>query len=325
MLAALQSWALGTALAFGPAAEQPLDVTLVAPVERADRIAQLLAPRLTGAGFHAEFRRCEDFGCAHDPKPGDGPAVIVVVSVDTTDTLVIVTRDTRDGMIVVMDEIPVARPDTSLDGEVLGFAVIRDLTEPPLDRRTEWSVAEREGLDRAPRPEPVEPEAAAAPGTTRPQAFLQVGFGGALAVPLFYERRETLGGLAFAVEAGAAWNPLRRLRLGVGGGVAQTFYGSGLAQSNTDVLAKLRLGVGTSKVWGYGIVGAGLSIVSRDYGDYEDLDVAPSAVMGLGVRGAVSRRVSLGFDVETTIVGLPPIGYITRVSGLLLVAIRLGR
>jgi hypothetical protein len=231
-------------------------------------------------------------------------------------------------VVVVMDEIPVAMPDTTLDGEVLGFAVIRDLTEPPLDRRTEWSVAELEGLDRAPRPEPVEraePEPEPAPGTTRPQPFLQVGFGGALAVPLFYERRETMGGLAFAVEAGAAWNPLRRLRLGVGGGVAQTFYGSGLAQFNTDVLAKLRLGVGTSKVWGYGIVGAGLSVVSRDYGDYKSLDVGPSGVVGLGVRGAVSQRVSLGFDVESTIVGVPPIGRITRMSGLLLVAIRLGR
>lgn len=330
MLAALQSWALGAALTLGPATERPVEVTLVATDAQADHVARLLAPRLAEAGFHAELRRCEDFGCVRAPRPGDAPEVIVVVSNDTDDTLVIVTLETPEGLVVVMDEVPVAMPRSTLDGEVLGFAVIRDLTDPPLERRITWNEAKQHGLDRAPPPPlAAEPEPETEPetedGTTRPRPYLQAGLGGALALPFFYERREVMGGIALTAEAGAVWNPLRKLRMSVGGAVAQTQYGSALAQANTDVLAKLRLGVGTSKVWGYGIVGGGLSFVIRDEPLYRDLHAGPSALVGLGVRGTVAQRVSVGFDVESTIVGIPPIGRVTRVSGLLVVAVQLGK
>jgi len=322
MLAALQSLVLGTMLALGPAAEQPLDVTLVATKEEADRVAQLLAPRLTDAGFHPELRRCDDFGCVPARLPSELPAMIVVVSVHADDTLVIVTRQTPSGVVLVMDEVPIADPHTILDGEALGFAVMRALTEPPQDLRTTWNEARREGLDRAPPPEP-EPPPDPATIDARPRPFVQVGVGGALVLPKFYDRLELMGGPSVAAEAGAVWNPLPRLRLGIGGTLAHTSYGPALARSNTDLLAKVRLGIGTSKVWGYGIVGAGLSLTIRDR-DYDPPKVGPAAIAGLGVRGRVAPRVSLGFDVESTFVYLPPIGKVTRVSGLFVVAIQLG-
>lgn len=320
MLAALQSLVLGTALALGPAVEEPLDVTLVAPDEHADRVAQLLTPRLADAGFQPEFRRCDDFGCVPARLPSELPAMIVVVSEQADDTLVIVTRETPSGTVMVMDEVPVATPYTLLDGEALGFAVMRALTEPPLDRRTAWRDARLEGLDRAPPPElPDEPSSDALP---RP--FVQVGVGGNVVLPRFYDRWETLGGPAVALEAGAVWNPLPRLRLGFGGALAHTSYAPRLARSNTDLLAKARIGVGTPKLWGYAIIGAGLSLVTRG-SNYTPPKIGPSVLAGLGVRGRVSERVSLGFDVESTIVGIPPVGRVVRVSGLLVAEFQLGK
>jgi hypothetical protein len=323
MPAALPSLVLGTALALGPTTEAPLDVTLVAPDEHADRVAQRLAPRLAAAGFDPEFRRCDDFGCVPARVPGELPAMIVVVSEHTDDTLVIVTRDTPSGVVMVMDEVPVAAPYTILDGEALGFAVMRALTEPPLDRRTTWSEARREGLDRAPPPPAPETPADPATSDARPRPFVQAGVGGNVVLPRFYDRWEALGGPAVAVEAGAVWNPLPRLRLGIGGALAHTSYGPALARSNTDLLAKVRIGVGTPKLWGYAIIGAGLSLVVRD-SDYTPPKVGPAAIAGLGVRGRVSRRVSLGFDVESTFVGIPPVGRVVRVSGLLVTAVQFG-
>lgn len=320
MLAALQSLLLGTGLALGSAAEAPIDVTLVAPDEHADRVAQLLAPRLTEAGLQPEFHRCDDFGCVPARVPSELPAMIVVVSEQAGDTLVIVTRDTPSGVVMVMDEVPVATPYTLLDGEALGFAVMRALTEPPLDRRTAWRDARREGLDRAPPPEPPpEPSRDA-----RPRAFVQIGVGGNVVLPRLYDRWEALGGPAVAVEAGAEWNPLPRLRLGFGGALAHTSYAPHLERSNTDLLAKARIGLGTSKLWGYGIIGAGFSLVIRG-SDYSPAKIGPSAIAGLGVRGRVSERVSLGFDVESTVVGIPPVGRVVRVSGLLVTSIHFGR
>lgn len=171
--------------------------------------------------------------------------------------------------------------------------------------------------DPSPQPDPEAEQA-------RPRPFVQVGVGGGLVLARAYDRRDVMGGPTFAVEAGSVWNPRPRLRLGVGGALAQTGYAPGLTRANTDLLAKLRLGVGGSKAWGYGIVGAGLSLMLSDDYDYADFRVGPAALVGLGVRGRVGRRVSLGLDVESTIMALPPLRRITRASGLLVVEVRFG-
>lgn len=168
-------------------------------------------------------------------------------------------------------------------------------------------------------PEPTtEPEPATKPA--RPRPFVQGGLGGGLVMPRFYNRRKAAGGLSFAVEAGAVWNPLPRLRLGIGA-AAQASPAPSLSLTSVDLLAKLRIGVGTSRVWGYGIVGAGLSLVIR-----EDIDVrfGPAELAGLGVRGRIDERVSLGLDVESTMVVISEIGRLTRVTGLVVVEVRFG-
>jgi hypothetical protein len=177
----------------------------------------------------------------------------------------------------------------------------------------------------SPRATATEPAAEAATSDARPSPFVQVGLGGGLVLARFYhERRYTTGGPTFGVEAGAVWNPLRRLRLGIGGALTQTGYVESFSSASSDLLAKARIGVGTPRVWGYGIVGAGLSVVIRDIEYTADPEVGPAALAGLGVRGRVGRRVSLGFEVESAIAGRPPIGRVTRVSGLLVIAIQFG-
>jgi hypothetical protein len=181
------------------------------------------------------------------------------------------------------------------------------------------------GLALAGDPAPPAAQISTEPATSdaRPRPFVQVGVGGSMVYPRFYDRWQVSGGPTFAVEAGAAWNPLPRLRLGIGGAMAQTGYARGLASANTDVLAKTRIGLGTSRIWGYAIAGAGLSLVVRDL-DYTDLRPGMAALLGLGLRGRVGRRVSLGFDLETTVVGIPPIGQVTRTSGLFVIEARFG-
>lgn len=176
-----------------------------------------------------------------------------------------------------------------------------------------------------PSPRDAEPEPEPATSDARPCPYVQVGLGGGLVLPRFYDNRYTMAGPTFAFEAGAVWNPLPRLRLGIGGALTQTGYTATLSSANTDLLAKARIGVGTSRVWGYGIVGAGLSLVTRGIDYSTDLHAGPAALAGLGVRGRVGRRTSLGFEAESAIVGIPPIGRVTRVTGLLVVAIQLGR
>lgn len=170
--------------------------------------------------------------------------------------------------------------------------------------------------DPAPRDESATSDA-------RPRPFVQAGVGGSLVLPRFYDRWEAGGGPTFTAEAGAVWNPLPRLRLGIGGGITRTGYAPQLRFANTELLAKARIGLGTARLWGYGIAGAGAGLVVRDL-DWFDPRFGMAALLGVGLRGRVGRHVSLGFDVEATVVGVPPIGQVTRVSGLFVVEARFG-
>jgi hypothetical protein len=300
MPAILQSLALGTVLALGPATEQPLDVTLVATEEQAERVARLLAPRLTEAGFHAELRRCDDFGCVTAPVPGDGPAVILVISEQADGTLVIVTSDAPTGMVVVVDEVPVAVPHTVLDGEALGFTIVRDLTEPPPDRRTEWSVALREGLDRAPPPEPAVTTARPpAPAFGRgPYLELAEGTSSALGEGMPLGLAATIGG-GYLFAARRA--PHFRAALGVhtashnklGPGRTGLFFAAarlGLGAATPRVLAMAHLGIGPAFV--YNVRYSGVSPLQG------------VAMLAGSLRGRVSERLALGVEVGA-LVGFP--------------------
>jgi hypothetical protein len=302
MPAALQSLALGTALALGPAAEQPLDVTLVATEEQADRVAQLLAPRLTEAGFRAEFRRCDDFGCVTAPVPGEGPEVIVVVSAQADDTLVIVTSDAPTGMVVVVDEVPVAMPHTVLDGEALGFAVLRAFGEPLPERRTEWSAAMREGLDRAPPPEVAETT------TVPPNPALALGRGPYLELASGSSSALEEGmalGIAAAIGGGYLFAARRAPRFRAALGVHAATHNK-LGPNGTGLFfaaARFGLGAATPRVLAMGHLGVGPAFI------YEGRFGGASPPQGVvtlagSLRGRVSERVALGVEAGA-LVGLP--------------------
>jgi hypothetical protein len=176
----------------------------------------------------------------------------------------------------------------------------------------------------SPRDTATEPATEPAKSDARPSPFVQLGVGGGLVLPVLYDRRYTMAGPTIGVEAGAVWNPRRRFRVGIGGTLTQTGYAATLSSANSDLLAKVRLGVGTSRVWGYGIMGAGLTLTIREieYSNY--FRAGPAGLVGLGVRGRLAGRTSLGFELESALVGLPSMGRITRVSGLLVVAIQFG-
>jgi hypothetical protein len=171
--------------------------------------------------------------------------------------------------------------------------------------------------------EPVkaDPSTASARGRV---PFVQVGIGGAMVRTGHQGSVRRAGGPTFELEGGALLQPRPRLRLGLGGSFAQTGYEPTLATGNTDLMAKLRLGLGHARVWGYGIAGLGFSLVTEDGTDFNAFQAGGAALAGLGVRGRVGERISLGLEVASAITWIPPRDTIVRVSGVLVLELRFG-
>lgn len=309
--------ALCTALALAPSAAEDVEVTIVATADDAERIAAVLTPRLREAGLEPELRRCDDFGCAREPRPGDGLGLVVVAPVDGSGLLVVVRDDPRD---VLVDELPAAVPRTPLDAEALGFAVLRSLGEPPARLRTDWSVAEAMGLRLAPPPPaPAEPEPTPVPETEPPEpvpsrpatafprgAYLDFMLGTASSMyggmPLGIAT--TLGG-GFLFEGRRA----PHFRLAVGG------RGTSFARIGEDSYgyfsgeARVGVGLGTARLLGLIHLGVGPGVPFGRY--FGTAELGASTSLAGSVRGRVSETVAVGLEVGLMmdLVNLSPIAY----------------
>lgn len=288
---------LTTALLGAPTEPAPrVDVTLVTTRQDSHPLASSLAPHLIDAGFtDARFRRCEDFACVAAPRPGRPPQLVVLLDEHDT-TLIIAERG--DPQDVIVDEVAVEHPMTRLDEEALGYAVVRALSDPPLRLRTDWTAAERLGLDRAPPPEPdPDPE----PTPRPPPAFSRgayaesaIGFATSASGVFPFAVATVLGGgfvfegrddSPFRISIGGRASYFGAVRRG-DGGIAATLGWLGLGASTRRMLVRGVLGVGPGVVWG-------------DY--YGETFVTGLATIGASVLGRVGRRFAPGIEVGGTV------------------------
>ena len=174
---------------------------------------------------------------------------------------------------------------------------------------------------------PSEPrhEAMTPPDDGGASPFAQASVGGGAAWVVGTERQLLHGAGTFGIEAGALLHRRRRLRLSLGGALAMTGHGGGDAWpsfGNTDLLAKVRIGGLGRRVWGYGLFGAGISLLTEDGGDYFTLESGPTALAGVGLQFPAGQFVTFGFEVEGGVTYEPPQGLRARVGGLLVVGFR---
>ena len=168
-------------------------------------------------------------------------------------------------------------------------------------------------------------EAMTPPPEGVPTPFAQASAGGGGAWIVGAGRQLVHGAGTFGIEAGALLHRRRRLRLSVGGALAMTGHGGGDAWPSfgaTDFLGKLRIGGLGRRVWGYGLFGAGISLLTEDGGDYFTLESGPTALAGLGLQLPAGKFVTFGFEVEGSVTYEPPDGLRARVGGLLVVGFR---
>lgn len=273
-----------------------LSVTLVTTRAESHRLAAGLSPHLDDAGFtDARFRRCEDFACVTAPLPGRPVQLVVIL--DEGDSAMVIAEH-GDPQDVIVDEVAVEHPMTALDDEALGYAVVRALSDPPLRLRTDWTAAQRLGLDRAPPPEPEpEPE----PTPRPPAAFSRgayaesaLGFATSASGVFPYATATALGGgfmfegrdgSAFRISIGGRATYIGAVRRG-DGGIAATLGWLGLGASTKRMLVRGVLGVGPGVVWG-------------DY--YGETFVTGLASIGASVLGRVGRRFAPGIEVGGTV------------------------
>jgi hypothetical protein len=305
--------ALLGALALAPFAEAPVEVTLVAASDDAERIAAELTPQLREAGLAPEFRRCDDFSCTHAPRRGDGLGVVVVVASEGDDGLLVVVHD--DPRDVIVDELPVAVPRTPLEAEALGFAVLRGLTDPPTRLRTDWSVAESMGLHRAPPPapgvlgsdvDPSEPSARRSAAAFRRGPFLDLmaGTGSSMYGGMPLGIAATLGG-GFLLEGRRA--PHFRVALGARGTIFSRIGEDSYGHFSAE--ARVGLGLATSRVLALAHLGVGPGVPFGRYVGTPELGAATS--LAGSVRGRLTKTLAVGLEagIMVDLVGLSPIAY----------------
>lgn len=273
-----------------------VDVTLVTTRLDSHQLASSLAPHLVDAGFtDARFRRCEDFACVAPPRPGRPPQLVVIL--DEHDTTMVIAEH-GDPQDVIVDEVAVEYPMTRLDEEALGYAVVRALSDPPLRLRTDWTAAERLGLDRAPPPEP-EPEPEATPRP--PPAFARsayaesaLGFATSTSGVFPFAAATTLGG-GFLFE-GRDGSPFR---ISVGGRASSVTAVRRRDGGIAATLATLGLGASTKRTLVRGVLGVGPAVVWGDY--YGRQFVTGLATLGGSLLGRVGKRFAAGVEAGASV------------------------
>lgn len=106
--------------------------------------------------------------------------------------------------------------------------------------------------------------------------------------------------------AGYLFNPTRAFMISVGGSIEHTIYNfeaDDIGGIQFRFMPEVRIGGGTRRVWGYGLlgVGPGFSYVNWDAGPFDDRDDADGLIalqFGGGVQGAVWRSLFLGGELD---------------------------
>jgi hypothetical protein len=116
----------------------------------------------------------------------------------------------------------------------------------------------------------------------------------------------------WGIGGGYLWTPGGVFKIAFGGSFEHTIYNwdnvdyDDLQGNMLRLAAELRIGGGTNKVWGYGLIGPGLAIqvVHSDFmvgpWGYEDThsDAGFDLTLGGGVQGAVWRSLFLGGELD---------------------------
>lgn len=112
----------------------------------------------------------------------------------------------------------------------------------------------------------------------------------------------------WGLGGGYLWTPTKYFKIGAGGSFEHTIYNwddlddDDVHGNMLRLAGELRIGGGTNRVWGYGLVAPGLalSIVDIDDvpGDDHDTDAGFNLSVGGGVQGAVWRSLFLGGELD---------------------------
>lgn len=114
----------------------------------------------------------------------------------------------------------------------------------------------------------------------------------------------------WGIGGGYLWTPTRYFKISAGGSFEHTIYNWDDFDPDDDVhgnmlriAGELRIGGGTNKVWGYGLVGPGLALSIIDvedapFIDDDDTDAGFNLSVGGGVQGAVWRSLFLGGELD---------------------------
>jgi opacity protein-like surface antigen len=119
----------------------------------------------------------------------------------------------------------------------------------------------------------------------------------------------------WGIGGGYLWTPTRYFKIAAGGSFEHTIYNWDDFDEDDDILGnqlrlagELRIGGGTNKVWGYGLVGPGLalSIIDVDSPVFDDdTDAGFNLTVGGGVQGAVWRSLFLGGELDFDLTWFP--------------------
>jgi hypothetical protein len=108
---------------------------------------------------------------------------------------------------------------------------------------------------------------------------------------------------------GYLFEPANYFKIAVGGSFEHTIYNwddvdnDDASGNMLRLTGELRIGGGTNKVWGYGLIGPGLALSIVDvhrgpFEDYDDTDAGFNLSVGGGVQGAVWRSLFLGGELD---------------------------
>lgn len=152
----------------------------------------------------------------------------------------------------------------------------------------------------------------AAPAVRRGEGIHQGGYiygsPGIVAIPMDEDDFADLDPTwQWSFGGGYLWTPTRLFKVSLGGAFEHTILnfdsepvGDNLDANMIRILPEVRIGAGTNRVWGYGLIGPGLGITVVDDDVLDDSEAAPGFIMqiGGGVQGVVWRSLFLGGELD---------------------------
>jgi hypothetical protein len=106
-------------------------------------------------------------------------------------------------------------------------------------------------------------------------------------------------GYQSALAGGWMWSPGRVLRIAFGGAFEHHIAGPNVHGMRFRFLPELRIGGGTNRVWGYGLIGGSFVLRLRDRGpDDDDVDPGLGPQVGGGVQVAIWRGLYVGGEMD---------------------------